>query len=254
MSCDLTLKALNDDEIRYDLHTCYKHTPVLEQAQALEAKEAAELWREEIRKLYEILYEAGDDEGKATVMNDQIMYWAYAQVFSALYEDDEALRDMLRLRCTELCCMINTAPAELPDSLTGDYAMMMGLLTGADKCARTVDEEKGDVTVDFDEAHAKALTDTVELLRSTSPYAADEALTQAQAFWATELDKAVNLAYKAADRDARKVIAAWRMTLDKVIGVRHDLLDLLYEGEPEVPAELVMNLYRDALVDACGHK
>ncbi len=38
------------------------------------------------------------------------------------------------------------------------------------------------------------------------------------------------------------------------ITVRTALLDLLYEGGPEVPAVLVMNLYRDALVDACEHK
>ncbi len=255
VNCSLELEALGEGEAHYHLTTCYKHSPTLFQTAELEPKEAAALWREEIEKLYTILYEAGDDLGKATVLNDRIVYWAYVEMFSALYQDDQALCDMLRLRCNELCFMINTAPAQFPSSLTGDYyATLLGSPAVAESCARVVDDEKGEVTFTFDPNHAAALTETLDLLRETSPYAADQALIQAQTFWAGALDRLVNQRYKAADRDARKLIAAWRINLDSVIGVRKAFLDLLYEARPEVPAEAIMNLYRDALIDACSHK
>ena len=226
-----------------------------QQAETLPPKEAAGLWRQEIDKMYALLYEAGNDEAKATVLNDRILYWAFVEVFGGLYQDDEALCDMLRLRCAELCSMIHTAPDALPDSLLAPTAATLMLAaTEAEKCTRTVDEQAREVIYAFDEGHANALTETQELLYNTSPYASEEAFTRAQSLWANALDQVVNLTYKAADRESRKVIAAWRIGLDNLIGVRTELLNLLYDGAPEATAESVMNLYRDALTDACSHK
>ena len=64
------------------------------------------------------------------------------------------------------------------------------------------------------------------------------------------LDKAVNAKYKAADRDSRKTLAAWRQALDQMYAARKELLELLYSGNDDTAQECLMNLYRDASIDA----
>ena len=130
---------------------------------------------------------------------------------------------------------------------------MMGLM-GAEACQRTIDERTGEVTVAFDADHAQALADTIDLVFGSASYASDKAFNQAQKYWSTALDKTVDLQYKTADRDGKKLIAAWRQALDTMLQARRALLDMLYPDAPEITAEAGLTLYRDALIDACGHK
>ena len=64
------------------------------------------------------------------------------------------------------------------------------------------------------------------------------------------LDQAVNDAYKAADREGKKLIAAWRQDLDQAYTARAELLQYLYPDDAETVQECLMNLYRDAAIDA----
>ncbi|MCR4886656.1 MAG: Cna B-type domain-containing protein, partial [Clostridiales bacterium] len=84
-SCLLTLTALSDAEARYTLHACAEHLAAAQAAQEATANspdagwdQAAEIWRAEIDKLYDVLREAAvSDEAKAAVTADQEAYWAY---------------------------------------------------------------------------------------------------------------------------------------------------------------------------------
>ena len=252
-ACALTVTALCGGEIRYTLHTCEEHAAVALQTGFMTRSGAAEKWREEINKLYDALYEIGDEAARAAVRNDQSACWAYVDAWAALYHDDAALCDMLRLRCAELCCVVRTAPDPLPDSILGDWAMLMGDLP-ADRCGRAFDEATGEIVITLEDAHRQALQDTLDLVSGAAPYARAAAIAQSNAYWQTALDHAVNIAYRNADRDARKLIVTWRMALDAVIETRTALLDMLYPDAPEITAEAGLTLYRDALIDACGHK
>ena len=254
--CALELVTLGDGELRYTLHTCDEHAAVADRANngssVMQAGEIAALWRDEINELYEKLYEAGDDIGKAAILNDQVAYWVYIHNWMNVYHDDEALAEMMRLRCAELCCMLHTAPDALPDSLTGNYALLLDSVMN-DHCERILNEDNEEVTIYLDADHAKPLSDTLDLISGAASYDRDKAFRQAQCYWQIALDNVVNATYKAADRENRKVIAVWRQSLDQLIGARTEMLNMMYDSSATA-AEEVLNLYRDALIDVCEKK
>ena len=250
-SCSLTLTALGANEIHYTLHACAAHTEAAKKAENAGAAEAVAIWKAEIDKLYQELFDTAGVEAQAMVQNDRMVFWAYADAFGAVY-GDEALAGLLRLRCAELCCMKNTAPDALPDSILGEYAQMM---TGGqyDTAKRTFSALKGsdcEVTVTLNKALANTLDQALSTVKGVKRYAADKAFVQTQAQWQMALDNAVNAMYKAADKEARKAIVAWRKLLDQVVEARKDLLSALYPENPETVQEALANLYRDAAIEA----
>ena len=148
--------------------------------------------------------------------------------------------------------MIHTAPDALPDSLLGSYATMPAM-DSYDLSERIIGALKGsdsDVTIHMNSMLADAMAETKEILYGTKPYAADESFGQARSTWQRALDKAVNAKYKAADRDSKKALAAWRQALDQMYAARKELLELLYSGNDDTAQECLMNLYKDASIDA----
>ena len=257
VSCELQLDALGGNSMHYTLHACAAHTAAAQNAEAASAagdwKKAADIWRAEIEALYELLHDAADSEGKAAALNDRSAFEAYASAFQAVY-GDEAAAGLLRLYCAKLCCMVKTAPESLPDSILGDC----GRLTAgpAEKCGREFSALNGSdavITERFDEIHGAELEEVIRLAQAAKYGPAREnAFIAAQRRWQMALDSVVNAQYKAADKETRKLIAAWRVALDSVYAARKDLLGLLYPDAPEFAAEALSSLYKDALIDACG--
>ena len=257
MSCELQLTALGDTGANYALHACAAHTGAAQNAEAAaltgDYGKACDIWSAEIETLYETLYEAGDSEGKAAVMSDRAAFNAYASAFRALM-GDEAAAEMLRLYCAELCCVSKTAPERMPGSLLNDCAHLMA--QAAEKCEREFSALNGsdaDVTERYDADHAEVFKEAVRLAQSARYGTAQEnAFQQAMRRWQTALDGLVNTQYKAADKETRKLIASARTALDGLYAARSELMALLYEGAPEVAAEALSDLYRNALMDFCG--
>ena len=81
---------------------------------------AAELWRGEVGKLYETLKQSADTAATEVLDTDREALFAYADAVQALY-GDEAAANLLRLRCAQLCCMLNTAPNDLRLGLLGQW-------------------------------------------------------------------------------------------------------------------------------------
>ena len=262
--CELRLNSVANAEMNYILHTCPDH---LEAAQAAEAaaaagtaegwKQAADIWREEISELYGILAEAGDEPAKAAVLNDMTMFDAYLASYEALNRvADEVtiqktIAEMLRLRCAELCCAVHTAPERLPDSLLNGYALAndsngipgreIGALDGSDAA----------LAERFTAPGAKTLRAVIGLMDGLKDIPARvDAFAKAQAAWQTSLDRVVNTAYKAADKEGRKAIAGSRKALDLMIDAHRGMLQMLYAEAPDVAEEAAASLYRNALLDA----
>ncbi len=213
-----------------------------------------EIWRGEIDKLYQDLYDAAQAGGvQALVMNDQAIFWAYVDAYAAMNPGkDQAIADMLRLRCAELCCMKNTAPSALPDSLLGDYAALMsgGQYDTCERVFSAMDGSECEVSVRLNKDLAQTLEQTIATVRGASRINAGKAFAQTQQQWQMAMDSTVNAIYRAAGKDVRKTIAAWRKLLDQAVASRKALLEALYPDAPETLQEVLANLYRDAAIDA----
>ena len=251
--CSFTLTALGTSELHYTLHACAAHTEAAKNAEAASDAEAAAIWRDEIDKLYQDLYEVAQAEAQVTVMNGRAIFWAFADAYVAMNPgNDQAIVDMLRLHCAELCCMKNTAPNALPDSLLGDYATLMsgGQNDACERIFSAMDGSNCEVSVLLNRDLARTLEQALATVRSASRVNAGKAFAQTQQQWQMTLDSTVNIIYKAADKDARKTIAVWRKLLDQVVASRRALLEALYPNNPETVQEALANVYRDAAIDA----
>ena len=256
-SCQLILTAIGDNGANYTLHACAEHTAAAQNAEAagLEGDfgKACDIWTAEIEALYKDLYERGSSEVKAAVVRDLSSFAAYATAFRAL-RGDEAAAEMLRLACAELCCMSRTAPERLPSSLLNSASHLM--TPAGEACGREIGALKGsdaDVTERYDADHAEVFQEVTKQARSAQYGKAQaNAFNQALRRWQMALDALVNAEYKAADKEGRKLIAAYRKSLDSLYTGRKELMEALYADAPEITAEALSNLYRNALIDACG--
>ncbi len=245
--CNLKLDALGNNEMDHTLHACSSHILPALQTLAAEPAEAVAIWQEEIGKMYDLLWEAGNDLGKAAAEKDRAAFETYTDAFRTLYGDKETA-EMLRLRCAELCCIIHTVPDALPDSLLGDYATLMSGIT-YDICERVFGEVFGgdcEMDVHLNAAMSNALRKTQETVSTDT----DNAFATALIHWQMALDRMVNTTYKAADREQRAAIAAWRRGLDQMYAAREELLMRLYPENDLTVRERLMNLYRDAAIEA----
>ena len=254
--CRLTLERLSDTKADYTLHACAEHLEAARAAEEAAASgdwtEAAALWRAEVEELYETLYEAADSELKTVLVDERAVYFDYVDSFTAL--SAEAAANELRIKCAFLCCALHTTPDDLPDSLAGDYAQMMdaeeqsesgrviGFLTGSDSA----------VAKTYAGSAAYAQRNVLGLMDIEKSCGWDEVFTRGVQLWTNALDSEVNPIYKAADRETRKFIALWRISLDSLSTAERPFLELLYEGNDIAIEETLMNLYKDAaLITAC---
>ena len=248
--CSLTLVSLGETEARYTLHACAEHAEAARSAEqaALDGDwaKAAEIWKAEADKLYEVLYTAADSELKGAVVAEKAAYDDYVNSLQAL--SAEAAANELRVRCAFLCCALHTTPEDQPGSLAGDYAWgldiedaavtarVFGLLAGSDS----------EVTETYAGPAAYAQKNVRALMDIEKSYDWDQVFARGAQLWQTALDNDVNAAYKAADKEARRKIAFWRISLDTLKAAEEPFLKLLYEGNDNAVRETLMNLYKDA--------
>lgn len=265
ISCEYRLDALGQSEAHFTLHACAEHTAAAQAAETASAngtaegwKQAGDIWRAEIDKLYQTLYDAADDEAKAALIQDRLTLDTYLDTYEAMRAGDDpaaaqqAVAEMLRLRCAELCAMAHTAPAQLPDSLLGNYARMFGgdSYEVSSREIAALEGSDSPVTERYDAALSRTLGEVVDTVQGTGSAGQANAFVIAQRQWQIALDSIVNAYYKAADKETRKLIAGNRVMLDQVFAARKDLLTLLYENAPQVSEEALMNLYKNAALDA----
>ena len=263
-SCEVRLISLGEAEGNYTLHACGKHAATATAAEAAAAsgdaagwKQAGDLWREEIDELYQALYDAADASVKDTVINDRAVFYVYVSQYEAMMTAGDAaaaqraVTELLRMHCAELCAMVHTVPSPLPDSMTGSYRRVMNAGQPAQTNTRTIGALKGsdsELSETYDANGANALEQVKALVSAaTDSQARVNAFTQAQRLWQLALDQVVNTRYRAADKASRKAIAACRVTLDQVYAARKALVEALYSDAPEVGAEALSNLYKNAL-------
>ena len=261
--CVLTLDALGGADLQYTLHACKDHTAAAEAAESAgnagDWQRAADIWREEIEKLYQDLYDAANAKATVSVLNDRAVFWIYAADYEAMRQAvnpetaPKAVADMLRLRCAELCCMKNAAPDQLPGSLMGEYADVEGS-AAYDECARLIAaligsdsgvEERLNAALALTLSHALSTIDEAE-----SDAALARAFIQVQAQWQMALDEYLGAVFEAADEETQLALGDWRILLDEVFTARKELLACLYGDNDAAIQESLAILYKDAALEA----
>ncbi|MBR7040417.1 MAG: hypothetical protein IKI24_01080 [Clostridia bacterium] len=248
--CALIPETIGDTGAKYTLHTCSEHLETALAAQELslagDFAGAAELWRAEAEKLYASI-PAVLGEAAETAEADKQAFFDYADAVASLFGDEKAA-ETLRLRCADLCCVINTAPARLPLGLTGEYeasdASESFVTSGREIGA--LDGSDCEVAEHYAGFAAEAMADTRALFVNAADGQADGLFAMAGEIWKTGLEQAVNAAYKKADRNVKPLIAGWNMSLDILGDADGELYSLFYRSAPETAEELVMDLYKDA--------
>ena len=266
--CELQLKELGSTEQHYTLHACGTHSEAAKKAEQAAAsgtaeawKNAGDIWREEIDKMYEILYDAADSDAKTAVVNDRALFYSYIGTYEEMQAAQDpavvqqAITEMLRMRCTELCYMIHTVPDDMPYTLLNNYPVLedssyatttreIGVLEGSD--SKVTDQLSPEMAVT-----QKLITENV---RTSKRDNAVNAFLQAQGSWQIMLDSVTNANYTAADKEGRKAIAACRVMLDKVVDARRTLLLIIYDENPAAAQEALANFYRDMAMDAAENQ
>ena len=289
LPCSRTLIARGDGAAMYAVHTCSLHMPAAQAAQeivsaATTPKEQEDawklvqgLWTEEVDALYQALYDASDSVGKATVLNERLMFYAQLKVFGdsltlVLPSQPETVARMIAValenRCSALCYLIHTAPGARVDSLlnpgipdaqgeNGAQATcgraLLPLQPGEARLAEFMDGDHAAV-----DAAMRALLASIspdwQMLGATLPDetldALRETFDQAAKLWLVQLDQNTNERYRAAGKEDRKLIAADRLTFDNWRTTFEALMTLLYPqgaASVEVPAEAV----RARVMDYC---
>lgn len=249
--CLLLLEGLSDTGAYYTLHTCSEHLETAESSETLalagDWAGAAELWRGEVGKLYETLKQSADTAATEVLDTDREALFAYADAVQALY-GDEAAANLLRLRCAAMCCMLNTAPNDLRLGLLGQWTAL-----DTDEAFELSGREIGSLrgtNSPMIERYAssvkEAMANTVSLIDPASDPMPDDVFSHALVFWKTVLDGIANQAYKAVDKDAKALIANWRMSLTMLCEADEEFYALFYADDMAMTEELLMDLYKDA--------
>ena len=254
VSCELRLDGLGENEAHYTLHACADHIGA-----ALNAEEAgkagdwagaAQIWREEVEKMYGLFFEAANDEGKAALVQEHAAFLAYADAWQAL-AGDEAATELLRLKTAKMCCVIHTLPEELPDSIVEAVEMHSG--ETYEETIREIGALNGSdspVTETYAGAAARTLKDIRTMLDGAKSYNYGKVFEGGQRNWQIALDNTVNTIYRAANKDTRKLIIAWRTALDTLYKAEKPLLEMLYPDNDTNVWEELMNLYKDQVFDS----
>ena len=218
-------------------------------AAAVNTQEAKDM-REETEKLYGLFLSTAKDENRKNelIAERDVLFREIDSYGESI--TGEALVRMLRLKCAQLCYSVSTLPERHLSSLTGAYETLEGS-EARETSIREFGEMSGSncaVTEYYDAPAARAMKDVRSMLRETGYGSLESIFLRGQSFWQAVLDEEVKPLYLEADEKRKQDIGAWRVTLDSLLPGERNLLTLMYPEAPEIPEEMLMDLYRDAVL------
>ncbi len=266
--CSRTLTGKGSGTDAFTVHFCADHLKVLEELKAAESSEeeylkaARTAWQKTMDALYEAACEKAGSEAAAAIMNQRLTYLAYLETYEALlnslYPDEpltvaRELEREMRERCVDLCYDLHTAPKARVDSVLGVHDALDA--ASAETCVR-VEGERDGAELKYTEVlcddHAAADERIMALVDdAVNKDSRTAAFLRAQRMWEAMLNSRTNDRYKAADKEARVLIAQNRLAFDKYVAARKALLTILYADRPDMAAEVVARMVQDKEMDLC---
>lgn len=273
--CVRTLLIEGDMAASYSLHLCGEHDGLADEltkliteaentseAALLEAwKTARTKWAEALEKEYEAAYAAASGEAKAAVTKEKKAFESFVENYEKLLKGvgldeqtiEKTVAELLMNRCADLCYDLHQAGMPRPDSIFAahehtdesmDYPKCMSIVI-------EINESDANYAEILCTEHRGTTLLVGKLLASAqSPTATANAWRKAQRLWQIELDRMVNTRYKAANGDTKKLIAAARVSFDKLVAARETYLNCLYSKD--VAAELIAHLFEEKVIAVCN--
>ena len=210
---------------------------------------------------------------------------SYEADLQLLYPEDQLtvamkVADQIRYRTMDMCYEISNAPKSRVDSiLKKDILFLPDQKPGEECGSDTVRLTNGNyqLTEFFDEDHATVRNTVLEMAKMARDYPdlflanldgtgivlptlkegeeMPSAITlvwqRSRALWKNKLDVITTKRYLAADKAGREVITASRATFVDYLKAREELLDLLYEDEPDIREEVLSYLTMNRVLRFC---
>ena len=277
-SCVVTLLAKGEYASDYNTHYCAEHLKPQQQVMALvdaartDAEilnawtKAKEIWRAEVDEMYQRLTNAAYTAARVAIAEEKESFEKYLTALEAMlagrHPDDPAkvaqeISEQLMNRCVELCYELNNAPGGRADSASSGSVGQLAITRPTDDCQRTIQNGRnGDdirFRVNLCEAHGdieKNILRMTDDAHTRADYT--RAWTKARALWQLSLDQAFSQLYADADDAAKQALSDVRTALNQLLIERESMLNRVYPNCPEIVAEMMSNLIKDCVVDACG--
>ena len=256
VSCENPLTGVGEGVTEHDVTECEDHTETAAKSMELvDGKaydEAKDLWAEEIGELYAEWIDNADAQGARNAEDEQAAFELHTKALEnsiALVCDPEeakaiAVEERMN-KCVRLCYELHSAPETRSDSLESDHSSLPKAKTG-DECKHTatyMSDGSAHIVDDQCESHAT----TTELTNSLLEGAEDDedraaAWKRAQGIWLLQLNTMYDKWYLSADESQRAIIAADRMSFDRLIEARRTTLADLYPNDPATAEEVLANM------------
>lgn len=270
--CKRTLLAWDGTSASYEETFCSVHSvtrnavlKMLASASTLSAEQMAydyaiALWKAEVEKQYEVLFQAADSLAQVNVINEYLLFRSQMSNYEALlrniFSNQPARVSMLlcqewQTKCLDLCYEMHTAPASRADSFFAVEQAETAAMKATKKCASIKDIELvkrlqyTDVTCTN---HSFLFGMTSMLLDGENTAESWQLLYQ---MWQVEMNKVCNtLAANPASPQAAYAAAEQKL-FDQWLAVRTNVLMALYPNNPEIAAEIATRTLMEHVADLC---
>ena len=270
--CKRTLLAWDGTSASYEETFCSVHSvtrnavlKMLASASTLAAEQMAydyaiALWKAEVEKQYEVLFQAADSLAQVNVINEYLLFRSQMSNYEALlrniFSNQPARVSMLlcqewQTKCLDLCYEMHTAPASRADSFFAVEQAETAAMKATKKCASIKDIELvkrlqyTDVTCTN---HSFLFGMTSMLLDGENTAESWQLLYQ---MWQVEMNKVCNtLAANPASPQAAYAAAEQKL-FDQWLAVRTNVLMALYPNNPEIAAEIATRTLMEHVADLC---
>ncbi len=274
-SCRLTLTAYGIASETDLQHFCAAHLKVKDKADTIVGKaftkdekdfawqQAAAVWRAALEEEYAAVYKAASGKAKVAIAEEKTIFFLYLDSYEALlrriWPGDtasayEALTELIRAQCCELCYLRHNPSAKRPDSvITGRYAI--SLEPAGTLCGHTVTPARGGnlrIDIILCEDHSAMEASVNSLVGAAGTRAAiEEAFRRGRRVWQSALDRTTTTVYRAADPEARQFIASYRTLFDQFVDKHAGMLEEFYPNNPEIVAEIICRMVRHQALLVC---
>ena len=270
--CKRTLLAWDGTSASYEETFCSVHSvtrnavlKMLASASTLSAEQMAydyaiALWKAEVEKQYEVLFQAADSLAQVNIINEYLLFRSQMSNYEALlrniFSNQPARVSMLlcqewQTKCLDLCYEMHTAPASRADSFFAVEQAETAAMKATKKCASIKDIELvkrlqyTDVTCTN---HSFLFGMTSMLLDGENTAESWQLLYQ---MWQVEMNKVCNtLAANPASPQAAYAAAEQKL-FDQWLAVRTNVLMALYPNNPEIAAEIATRTLMEHVADLC---
>lgn len=255
-ACENPLTGVGEGVTEHDVTECEDHADTAARSMQLVDEKAYDdaksLWNEEIDELYAEWVGHADAESARNAEDEKAAFELHTRALEnsigLICSPEEAKSIAVEERmnkCVRLCYELHSAPDTRSDSLDSDYTALPKAGAGSECRHSATYLENGSAHVVDGQCESHRMT--ARLTGSLLENAADSeeraaAWRRIQNNWLLQLNTMYDRWYLSADESQRAIIAADRMSFDRLIEARRKTLSDLYPDNPAAAEEVLANM------------